>query len=324
MLVMVTGSGSGEDSQYPKKTLDEETWTALVENVINGECTPFLGAGISSPYVPTGKDLSKLLAKESEYPLDDKANLARVAQYITSLRKNPAAVKRMVCEIIREAQAAAVEELGGEPPRNHFLLASLDLPILITTNYDDYVERALKAIGGLEPTVDICRWNDRLVDELPTYRLTEPSSEAPAVFHMHGHMSRRNSILITEDDYIDFMVSLGQRDAKDPVIPHFVRRALGNSSLLFVGYSLEDWNFRVLMRHLMKQQKLLPHEQYGSLSIQLSDEDMPPERRARAEKFLEVYLSISRIDVHWGHAGPFLEELHSRVAAARSPKGVPC
>jgi SIR2-like domain len=317
MLVMVTGSGSGEYSQYPKKTLDEETWAALIDNVINGECTPFLGAGISSPYVPTGKQLSMLLAKESEYPLDDKANLARVAQYITSLRKNPGAVKRRVCDIIRDAQLVAVGELSDKPPRNHLLLASLDLPIYITTNYDNYMEGALQAIGNLEPTVDICRWNDRLVDELPTYRQSEPSAKSPTIFHMHGHTSWRNSILVTEDDYIDFTVSLAQRDAKDPVIPHFVRRALGNSSLLFVGYSLEDWNFRVLMRHLMKQQKLLPHEQYGSLSIQLSDEDMPPERRARAEKFLEVYLSISRIDVHWGHAGPFLEELYARVAAAR-------
>jgi hypothetical protein len=79
-----------------------------------------------------------------------------------------------------------------------------------------------------------------------------------------------------------------------------------------------------MMRHLMKQQKLQPHQQYGSLSIQLSDEDMPPERRARAEKFLEVYLSASRIDVHWGHAGPFLEELNSRVAAARLSRREAC
>jgi hypothetical protein len=297
--------------------LDEATWETLVDTVIAGECTPFLGAGISAPHVPTGKQLSVSLAREFDYPLDDKTNLARVAQYIASLRGQPAYVKRRVSDIILAAQSEAAATLGGGLPKNHILLARLQLPLYVTTNYDDYLERAILSTGIREPSVDICRWNDRLADELPKYRRAEPAPGAPSIFHMHGHMSRRNSILVTEDDYIDFTVSLAQRAAKDPVIPHFVRRALGNSSLLFVGYSLEDWNFRVLMRHLMKQQKLLQHELYGSLSIQLSDEDMPLERRTRAEKFLEVYLSSSRIDVHWGHAGPFLEELHARVEAAR-------
>jgi hypothetical protein len=321
--MMFARAESERNAQLATHSLDEATWESLVDTVIDGECTPFLGAGISAPHVPTGKQLSMSLADESEYPLDDKANLARVAQYITSLRRNPAYVKRRVCERIREAQDDAATTLGSAAPRNHLLLAHLCLPIYVTTNYDDYLEQAIQAVD-FDPTVDICRWNDRLVDQLPEYRRVEPSPQAPAIFHMHGHMSRRNSILITEDDYIDFTVSLAQRDAKDPVIPHFVRRALGNSSLLFVGYSLEDWNFRVLMRHLMKQQKLLPHEQYGSLSIQLSDEDMPPERRARAEKFLEVYLSSAQIDVHWGHAEPFLEELNSRVAAARLSRRKAC
>jgi hypothetical protein len=321
MVAMMESVGNSQPAEH---TLDEVTWKALVDTVIDGACTPFLGAGISAPYVPTGRQLSLSLADEHQYPLDDRANLARVAQYITSLYRNPSYVKLRISERIREAQDAAVVTLGAEPPRNHLLLAGLCLPLYVTTNHDDYLERAFRAVGNLQPAVDICRWNDPLVDELPKYRRAEPCPKSPAVFHMHGHVSQPNSILVTEDDYIDFTVSLAQRTNRDPVIPHFVRRALGNSSLLFVGYSLEDWNFRVMMRHLMKQQKLQPHQQYGSLSIQLSDEDMPRERRARAEKFLEVYLSASRIDVHWGHAGPFLEELNSRVAAARLSRREAC
>jgi hypothetical protein len=304
-----------------EQSLDEATWETIVDTVIAKECTPFLGAGISAPYVPTGKQLSTALAEEFDYPLDDKTNLARVTQYIASLRNQPF-IKRKICDQIRSAQDDAAVALGDGLPRNHILLARLQLPIYVTTNYDDYLERAVQSTSVATPSVDICRWNDRLADELPKYRRAEPAPGAPSIFHMHGHMAQRNSILVTEDDFIDFTVSLAQRAARDPVIPHFVRRALGNSSLLFVGYSLDDWNFRVLMRHLMKQQRLLQHELYGSLSIQLSDEDMAPERRVRAEKFLEVYLSSSRIDVHWGHAEPFLEELHSRVDAARSGRGV--
>jgi hypothetical protein len=306
---------------HAERSLDEATWETLVDTVIAKECTPFLGAGISAPYVPTGKQLAIALANEFDYPLDDQTNLARVTQYIASLRGQSAYVKRRVCDQIRTAQRDAAVTLAGGLPKNYTLLADLQLPVYATTNYDGFMARAIGATGVATPSVDICRWNDRLADELPKYRRTEPVPAAPSIFHMHGHISHQNSILVTEDDYIDFTVSLAQRAARDPVIPHFVRRALGNSSLLFVGYSLDDWNFRVLMRHLMKQQRLLQHELYGSLSIQLSDEDMPLERRARAEKFLEVYLSSSRIDVHWGHAEPFLEELHARVEAARQVGG---
>lgn len=308
-----TDSGKTSDLD----SLDETTWDTLVDTIIAKECTPFLGAGVGWPYLPTGKALAISLALENDYPLDDNTNLARVTQYIASLRRQPAYVKRKVCEKIGEAQGKAAQKLDGSIPSNFRRLAALELPIYVTTNYDDYMRRAIASLAGQSPRLEICRWNDRLREDLPKYSPEEPTPANPTVFHMHGHVSEQNSILVTEDDYIDFTVSLSVRNNKDPVVPHFVRRALGNSALLFVGYSLEDWNFRVLMRHLMKQMRLLHHEQYRSLSIQLSDTDMPAERRRRAEKFLEVYLENSSIDVHWGSAEPFLDELERRVAARR-------
>lgn len=103
------------------------------------------------------------------------------------------------------------------------------------------------------------------------------------------------------------------------MIPHFVRRALGNTNLLFIGYSLEDWNFRVLLRHIMKQQQVQLHDRYSSLSIQLSSTNLPPDKRRRAEEFLEKYLrTSSAIDVYWGDAGAFLRDLEHRVEDRRS------
>ena len=138
---------------------------------------------------------------------------------------------------------------------------------------------------------------------------------------MHGDISDFSSLLVTDDDYIDFTVSLGQRaQGKDAIIPHWIRRALTDTTLLFVGYSLEDMNFRVLMRQLMKQQALLRDEQALSLSIQLSDKDIPVEKRAKAEKFLADYLGTSAIRIHWGEAAPFLEKLDERVHQTRGDR----
>ncbi|OLF15046.1 hypothetical protein BU204_23490 [Actinophytocola xanthii] len=271
------------------------------------------------PYLPTGGLLAKVLARRYEYPLDDVTNLARVAQYIASSHE-PAFVKRRVCAYLERKQRVAERKLGGGLPANHLRLARLGLPIYVTTNYDDYLERAVASITGVQPLVEICRWHDQFESEPGRPARREQSAATPRIFHLHGHLRTPSSLLLTEDDYVDFTVSLAQRNnQKNPMVPLYVRRALANTNLLFIGYSLEDWNFRVLMRHLMKQQKIQPHNARNSISIQLANNRMPPDRRRRAEKFLEVYLKTSSsVDVHWGDAGPFLAELLRRVE--RSPK----
>jgi hypothetical protein len=309
----------GDHDEPRENTLRPETWETLVDAVLAQECTPFLGAGIAVPFLPRGAQLAEDLAQEFDYPLDDVTNLARVAQYIAS-RHQPSYAKRRVCERIREAQARAAAQLDHGVPENHLVLARLRLPLYVTTNYDDYLQRAIRAVGTAEPTVEICRWNDRLAADLPKYSTKKPTEESPTVFHLHGHIAEQNSVLVAEDDYIDFTVSLAQRREKtDPVIPHFVRRALGNTNLLFIGYSLEDWNFRVLLRHIMKQQQVQLHDRYSSLSIQLASKNLPPDKRCRAEEFLEKYLrTSSAIDVYWGDAGEFLRDLEQRVQERRS------
>jgi hypothetical protein len=303
-------------------SLREETWETLVDSIMNGECTPFLGAGVAVPYLPRGADLAASLAEQFDYPLDDHTNLARVTQYIASLRE-PSFAKRRVCERLREAQARTDATLPGAVPQNHLTLARLGLPVYVTTNYDDYLERAVAAVRGVQPNIVLCRWSDRHLTDLPSYPKSGVAASAPTIFHLHGHMRAPNSILLTEDDYIDFTVSLARRvDKKDPVIPFFIRQALGNTKLLFIGYSLEDWNFRVLMRYLMKQQGVLQHDRFNSISVQLSDPHLPADRREKAEMFLETYLKTSSsINVYWGDAGPFLNELIQRVEQASPQNG---
>ena len=105
--------------------------------------------------------------------------------------------------------------------------ATLDLPIYITTNYDDFMARAVRARTQRPARVEISRWHDRLLEPLGKYRREEPTAADPLVFHLHGHVSHDSSLLVTEDDYIDFMVSLANRGPKQvPVLPHWVRRGL--------------------------------------------------------------------------------------------------
>jgi hypothetical protein len=195
-----------------RRSLREETWEMLVWSVLHKTCTPFLGAGVSTPHLPLGSELATTLAEEYEYPWTDETNLARVSQYIATTR-DPAFLKAQIQQHLAERQKNAAQFLHGALPVNHRRLARLELPLYITTNYDTYLQQAIGEVRQ-PPFVEICRWSDRLVRVLPKYRKVKPASERPTVFHLHGHMDEPSSMLITEDDYIDFTVSLAQRMEK--------------------------------------------------------------------------------------------------------------
>jgi hypothetical protein len=68
---------------------------------------------------------------------------------------------------------------------------------------------------------------------------------------MHGSVNKRDatkdSYLITEEDYVDFL----GRD-KGHYVPLYVEAKMRNKDFLFLGYSLRDWNIRVILRKLLK------------------------------------------------------------------------
>jgi hypothetical protein len=102
-------------------------------------------------------------------------------------------------------------------PGNYRILADLNLPLYLTTNYDDFLTRALRA-SQRDPREVICRWNSQLFNDNPDgYSKDDPTEDQPVVFHLHGNLSKDASLLVTEDDYIDFTVSL-TRPPVDAVI----------------------------------------------------------------------------------------------------------
>lgn len=288
----------------------------LVDSILSDQCTPFLGAGIGRPHLPVGRELAADLAKAYEYPFDDIGNLPRVAQFVATTYDPPYA-KRLVQRKIRDAQEACMDASGQIAPVNYRILASMRFPLFITTNYDDLLERALMA-ANRPPRVEICRWNQNVFDDYGKYAPGEISVEHPGVFHMHGALSSAASLLVTEDDYVDFTVRLALEDHVDVLWHHVRRRMGGQNSLLFLGYSLEDWNFRVLMRYLLLQQKLHRSQQASNLSIQLPNSHLSLDKRRKSEAFLQQYFqNSSAIVVHWTDVSDFLAELGERVARER-------
>jgi hypothetical protein len=245
---------------------------------------PFLGAGANlcdrgaetweqgGPFLPSGAELARHLALRGRYPLPEERNLLRVSEYLAAVRGedelylylrevfgsdySPTSLHRLLARVAKSLAEAGLPQL-----------------LVVTTNYDDLVERAL-AEEGLEHDVvwyeakQNAEGRGRFVHRAPGGRpklIPRPNKYAglpekllrPVVLKLHGCLDRENaaddSYVITEDSYIDYL-SLGDVGA---LIPIALSQRLTSNSLLFLGYSLSDWNLRVVMNRIWGARKLV-------------------------------------------------------------------
>ena len=276
-----------------------------------GKCTPFLGAGAGYGVLPLGSQIAREWAKKFAYPLEDNENLARVATYL-AVKHDAMYPKEMLLENWFRNPKLPDYTVLDEP---HATLASLPLPMYMTTNYDPFMTKALIA-AGKKPHRELCKWNKFIKDSPSIFDKDpgfEPSPEEPVVFHLHGHDEFAESLVLTEDDYLDFLVSIS-RD--EELLPHQVRRCLAGTSLLFVGYSLTDWSFRVLFRGLVTsvEQSL----RRISVTVQLPPVSLQEEagpRESEIQNYLSKYFDQIEIRAYWGTAQEFMTELRTRWEA---------
>jgi hypothetical protein len=289
--------------------MNEYDWDQLVERIKAGRCTPFLGAGACGKHLPAAAKLAKKWAKKHDYPLADDHDLARVAQFM-GVRYDPMRPK----DELEKAFAAVRTPDFKAADEPHALLAELQLPVYLTTNYVNFMSKALSA-KKKDPQREICRWNSLL----KTRKIDghgplfddgfEPTPANPVVFHLHGVLGITESLVLTEDDYLDFLIALTQ-DQESPspqsrLLPEPIETAVTGSSLLFIGYRLADWDFRVLHRGLVLGRE-------GSLR-RLSVTVQLPETKPERQEYLDRYFNAMNLRVYWGKAEDFVTELRARL-----------
>jgi len=194
----------------------------------------------------------------------------------------------------------------------HRVLAELPLPVYLTTNYDDFMTRALTR-KNRDPKREICRWNTLTRTEPSRFDDGyQPTPANPVVFHLHGHTQIASSIVLTEDDYFDFLVNV----SRDPlVVPPRIQKALTETSVLFIGYGLADWNFRVLLQGLSRYiEKGLGRTHMAVMT----PPDVPDSetQQKKAQEYLSKYYQNIDVQVFWGTARSFCAELGERWAAS--------
>jgi len=298
-----------------RNSLEEKTWKTLIDRINgvgNGKCTPFLGAGTCHGLLPLGGEVARKWAAEYKYPFPDSSDLVKVAQYV-ALNHDSMVPKEEILKILAEEGKAPDFK---NPLQPHRALADLPLPIYLTTNYDNLMTEALQ-YRRRDPKREICRWN-KLVEKCPSVfkgkSKFQPTVANPVVFHLHGHSEFPESLVLTEDDYMDFLVNL----SRPALMPPAIQAALEKTTLLFLGYRMADWSFRVLMRGISRLME--PSMRRMNVAVMLppaedevSSSDSAETSQQKAQDYLDKYYDNLGIQVYWGTVSEFFADLKKRM-----------
>jgi hypothetical protein len=255
-------------------------WAA--ECILKGEVTFFLGAGVNlcnrpadlawtsadKQHLPSGDELARHLSAEFRLA-EPSVDLARVAQYGATIRDTRDLYTKLHRLFGASYPPTAAHAFLASTARSLRERRATSHPLIISTNYDDLMEVALESEkvpydllvyesdsdnkgkfrhrSSTGTTVIIKRPNAY------SYPLLE---QAPCVLKIHGSVDRSDpdadSYVITEDHYIEYLANR----PLEQIIPASVLDRVRNSRLLFLGYSLRDWNLRVFLRRLTQSQRL--------------------------------------------------------------------
>jgi DNA-binding SARP family transcriptional activator len=243
----------------------------VAATIFAGRVVPVLGADVA--------DLTVRLAQRFGYPDDDGAvTLPRVAQYVAVMKGSGPLYDELHELLDVDLPPTAVHRFFAALPP---LLRERGLPhqLLVTTSYDAALEQAFHEAGEEFDVVSyLAAGRNRgrfchirpdgggaLVEEPNTYATELSLERRTVILKLHGQVERTptrewESFVVTEDDYIDY---LAQTDIAGAV-PVSLAAMLRRSHFLFLGYTMADWNLRVILHRLWGDQPL----SYRSWAVQ--------------------------------------------------------
>ena len=236
--------------------------------------------------------------------MEDPSNLISVAQFLAlSIRINIS--EGLIVEMFKGFGGADF----ADALEQHKVLASLPCqstsPQTMTTSW---YRRLLDVTGN--PSECCCQWNKAVKNYVKD---NQPSSKKSlATTHGSHRLSftctdtfQWQSRGLTEDDYMDFLVNNSTDGDLIPLRLPGRSRAL----LLFIGYRITDWNFRVLLRSFARfMESAVTRLNVAVMLVPAGSEAA----KQKAQDYLTKYYENIDVRVYWGTAKDFLRELQER------------
>lgn len=315
-----------------------ERWPVILKHINGGRCTPIVGPGVLESLVGSSHDIARDWADTYHYPMSPhyREDLPNVAQFLRFNLEDPTFPYDSISTYLHqklldanrdiltpELLATPEDELGellkfvgayrrqNDSDEPHRVLASLPFKIYITTNTDNLLSEALEEVAGKTPHKRLCPWNDYVNRKMMDAEDYEPTDKEPLVYYLFGQLDDTETMVLTEDDYFDYLI--GTTKNKE-LFPDPVVRAQTASLLLFLGFQVSDWDFRVIFRSIMSWEgkKAGSKDNFTHVAVQINPDEDTIIEPSRARKYLEKYFNSSNVSIYWGSAEDFLRELRQR------------
>lgn len=237
-------------------------FNAIQPLISDSRIVPFMGVGIFGSGPLSAFRLSTALSERGGLVGD--ADVATAAEYLYQLLEDR--------QLFLQAFRGILQRQSAEVQRNatyDLIMAVRRPPLVISATYDLLLEQRLEAEAvrytlvahilrsrdgihdgkilvvrrNASPTVEICRADQFLLppDELVIYKvlgspfLDKYASPADAI----------DAVVVTESDHLTF---LGRLENEHTRVPDAFSIPFVNSRLLFLGYSLDLWHYRLVLR----------------------------------------------------------------------------
>lgn len=224
--------------------------------LLAGAAVPYLGPEMlalsevagTPPAVPhTPEALVQRLVAQATVPHKVRNRLTQAAQYIENFKH-----RKTVVKLMNEAFSAA-----SPPQAFQHWLASLSLPLIVESWYDDGMAEALRQVNGLagwgeaQGLSQSEHFGTWYAHYDPTgVRVRQGTNEWPTLLYrpIGGHAPAGN-YLVSDADYVEVLTEI---DIQTPIPPEVQARRSGRS-FVFIGCRFDDQLTRSFARQIMKR-----------------------------------------------------------------------
>ena len=199
--------------------------------------------------MPLWKDVGEFFANEIGYETNDPIDA--ISNFVHK-HKRPRAIEHF-------AQLLHKNDDRVKPGKAHYSFARLGFQNVITTNFDFLLEQAYAERNHRFQTVTS--------DTQLSVDFSDPENKITRLLKIHGDLDHPAEMIITENDYDTYLENR-------PLMSTHISNLLMTKTPLFIGYSLNDPDFRGLWQvirsrlgdHVRQAYAIVPKPDAGTIT----------------------------------------------------------
>jgi CHAT domain/SIR2-like domain len=311
-----------------------EKWKSICNAIRKKRFVPIVGPELGEDVFGGTRELANRLAEKHAFPLEsyERTDLAKVTQYISTNQDRTYAGEVVQDQFLRQVSERldggsngngqrtlselldlATQRCVADQEHPYRILADLPASIYLNASYEPMLYRSLQATGK-NPERIFTAWRGVEVPKQPQPTQATPTEQVPWLYHIFGLFGYPDTMVLTEDDFFDYLITTSQLD----LLPSTLVGRLMQSSLLFLGFRLDDWRFRVLFRMIINKQGTQTMKELSHVGVQVNPDEQSIADVERARSYMESYFrggkTAPEISIYWGSPADFLKQLHDRLA----------